>query len=264
MATDAPSPPAAVERATALLDEHHAAAGRMRSEGYLDLLGRAAPASPGAAQDVMLSGALPVVYERWWRPAWGRLAKGVRGPSMEDEHRIASELLAIHEGDAVLDVACGTGNFTRRFARAAGTGGLTVGIDLSETMLARAVADTRAAGLAEQTAYVRGDAERLPFADATFDAVCCFAALNLMSDPMTSIESMARVLAPGGRIALFTSARMRSPWLRFTQEMAVLPAGMRLFGVDELTGALERLGFTEVRRLATGWTQFVGGVLPSR
>jgi SAM-dependent methyltransferase len=248
----------------ALLDEEHSGAGRMRPEGYLDLIGESAPKSPGAAQDVMLSAALPVVYERWWRPAWGRVAKGLRGPSMQDEHRIAAELLAISPGDTVLDVACGTGNFTRGFARAAGADGLTVGIDLSETMLARAVSDTRAAGLGDQTAYVRGDAERLPFASDTFDAVCCFAALNLMDDPMTSIESMARVLAPGGRIALFTSARMRSPWLRFTQEMAVLPSGMRLFGVDELASALERLGFTQVRRLATGWTQFVGGVLPSR
>jgi SAM-dependent methyltransferase len=264
VAAEGPSLPDAVARTSELLDEGHADQGRMRPEGYLDVLGDSAPSSPGAAQDVMLSGALPVVYERWWRPAWGRLAKGLRGPSMEDEHRIAGELLGIEEGDAVLDVACGTGNFTRRFARAAGEDGLTVGIDLSETMLARAVADTRTAGFAERTAYVRGDAERLPFADATFDAVCCFAALNLMADPITSIESMARVLAPGGRIALFTSARMRSPWLRLGQDLAVLPSGMRLFEVDELTGALRLLGFTEVRRLATGWTQFVGGVLPAR
>ena len=65
----------------------------------------------------------------------------------------------------MLDVACGTGNFTRRFARAVGDAGLAVGTDLSETMLTRAVADTDAAGLAGHTAYIRCDAERLPFAD---------------------------------------------------------------------------------------------------
>ena len=37
----------------------------------------------------MLTRALPVVYERWWRPALGRMFKGVLGPGMADEHRIA-------------------------------------------------------------------------------------------------------------------------------------------------------------------------------
>lgn len=211
----------------------------------------------------MLSGALPKIYERWWRPALGRVAKGIRGPGMEDEHRIADRLLELHPGDGVLDVACGTGNFTRRFARAVGPEGLAVGIDLSETMLARAVTDTGAAGLEGQTAYIRGDAERLPFRDHAFDAVCCFAALNLMSDPMLAIEDMARVLTPGGRIALFTSARFRTPGLRAWQIAGSMQSGMTMFEPDALTGALERNGFTDVKQLTTGATQFVGGVLPS-
>ena len=209
----------------------------------------------------MLTGALPKVYERWWRPAWGRLAKGVLGPSMEDEHRIARELLELHAGDGVLDVACGTGNFTRRFARAVGPQGLAVGVDLSETMLARAVADTRSAGLDHQAAYVRAGAEELPFLDHVFDAACCFAGLNLMANPHSAIAEMARVLVPGGRIALFTSAQFRTPGLRLWQSAATIPSGMTMFGQDELTGALKANGFEDVRRLLSGTTQFVGGVL---
>ena len=80
---------------------------------------------------------------------------------MKDEHRIARLLLGLGPRDGVLDVACGTGNFTRGFARTVGEEGLAVGIDVSETMLARAVADTADAGLAN-VAFVRGDAQELP------------------------------------------------------------------------------------------------------
>jgi ubiquinone/menaquinone biosynthesis C-methylase UbiE len=208
----------------------------------------------------MLSSAVPRVYERWWRPAWGRLAKGVLGPGMADEHRIARLLLGLSPGDGVLDVGCGTGNFSRDFARSVGPGGLVVGIDLSETMLTRAVADTGDAGL-EQVAYVRGDAERLPFRDQSFDGVCCFAAINLFADPMAALDSMTRVLTPGGRVALFTSVRGRSAPLRALESALQERSGARMFERGELTGALEQRGFTEIRQRLTGITQFVGGQL---
>ena len=262
MATAAPprATGRALERARALATTDAGNALELR-DGYLDDVGGFLPKSTGSVQDIMLTGALPKVYERWWRPAWGRIAKGVRGPSMEDEHRIARRLLELHPGDAVLDVACGTGNFTRRFARAVGPEGLAVGVDLSETMLARAVRDTRSAGLDHQAAYVRAGAEKLPFLDHTFDAACCFAGLNLMADPHAAIADMARVLAPGGRIALFTSAQFRTPGLRLWQTLATVPSGMTMFGQDELTGALAANGFEDVRVLLSGTTQFVGGVL---
>ena len=250
----------ALERVRALLDPEGGDAVELR-DGYLDAIGGYLPKSTGSVQDIMLTGALPRVYERWWRPALGRIAKGLRGPSMEDEHRIARRLLDLRPGDAVLDVACGTGNFTRRFAQAVEPTGLAVGVDLSETMLARAVRDTRSAGLDGQAAYMRAAAEELPFLDHTFDAVCCFAGLNLMADPHAAIADMTRVLTPGGRIALFTSAQFRTPGLRLWQSAATIPSGMTMFGQDELTGALERGGFQDVRRLLSGTTQFVGGVL---
>src|SRR5258708_1057383 len=103
---------------------------------YLDLISGELP-STGAAQDLMRSGLVPRIYERYWRPALGRLAKGVTGPGMAEEIRIARLLLGLGEGDVVLDVACGPGNFTREFARAVGPDGLAVGIDGSRTMLER-------------------------------------------------------------------------------------------------------------------------------
>ena len=208
----------------------------------------------------MLTGVVPRIYERWWRPALGRVAKGVFGPGMSDERRIARLLLGLSPGDGVLDVACGVGNFTREFARSVGADGLAVGIDVSETMLTRAVGDTRDAGL-DQVAYVRGDAAELPFLAGSFDAVCCFAAFHLFADPMQALDRMTAVLAPGGRIALFTSVRGRSAPVRTVESVLTARSGARMFEQDEVVRALERRGFAEVRQRITGITQFVGGRL---
>jgi len=253
--------PPALDRALPLLAPWAREEGRLRPEGYLDLVGEAAPESTGMTQDLMVSRVVPAIYEHWWRPALGRVAKGVMGPGMQDEHRIARLLLGLSPGDGVLDVACGTGNFTRDFARTVGADGLVVGIDLSETMLARAVVDTDQAALLDRTAYVRGDATELPFVDSSFDGVCCFAALHLFADPHRALDRMTEVLTPGGRIAIFTSAQGRTrlvrPWMSLTGRRS----GMQVFEQDEVVGMLERRGYTEIQQQITGVTQFVGGRL---
>jgi SAM-dependent methyltransferase len=249
----------ALQRAFPLLDTEVRDQARVHSAGYLDLIGGAGPQSTGTVQDLMLTGVVPRIYERWWRPALGRVMKGVRGPGMADEHRIARSLLDLTPGDAVLDVACGTGNFTRGFARAVGPEGLALGIDVSEPMLARAVSDTQSAGLVDRTAYVRGNAQELPFVDGVFDGVCCFAALHLFADPSRALDRMSALLAPGGRIAIFTSVRGRSAPLRTWESVAGARSGMRLFERDEVTRGLQRRGFDDVKQLVTGVTQFVGG-----
>jgi SAM-dependent methyltransferase len=229
-------------------------------DGYVDLLGPETHESPGLVQNFMLSSVVPQIYERWWRPALGRVAKGVFGPGMADEKRIARLLLALSPGDGVLDVGCGTGNFTRDFARSVGPDGLVVGLDVSETMLRRAVSDTAAGGF-DQVAYVRGDAADAPFLDASFDAVCCFAALNLFADPYAALDSFTRVLTPGGRLAIFTSVRGRSLPLRTAERVIQAQSGMNLFERDELVDALVERGYVNVRQRLTGMTQFVGGRL---
>jgi ubiquinone/menaquinone biosynthesis C-methylase UbiE len=227
-------------------------------DGFLDALGDAQPESAGMAHDLMFSTVLPRVYEDWWRPAWGRVLKGVFGPGMADERRIARLLMGLSPGDGVLDVACGTGNFTRDFARAVGPTGLVVGFDASETMLRRAVAETE--GL-EQVAYVRGDVVDMPFREQSFDAVCCFAALNLFAEPMKALDSMTSMLTPGGRIAIFTSARTRSAPLRTFESIVRAQSGIHMFERRELVDALEQRGYAEIRQRITGFTQFVGGRL---
>jgi ubiquinone/menaquinone biosynthesis C-methylase UbiE len=250
----------AAARAEALLTaEARARAARARRP-WIETLPPEPPASPGPVQALMLSPLLARVYERWWRPAWGRLAKGVLGPGMAEERRIARLMLALAPGDRVLDVACGTGSFTRELARAVGPDGLAVGLDVSEPMLRRAVAETVGAGL-PQAAWIRADAEELPFRAAAFDGVCCFAALNLMANPMRALDRMAAILRPGGRIALFTSASARSALIRAPESLAARLSGMRMFDQRDLVDALEERGFEDVSQRLTGVTQFVGGRL---
>lgn len=257
---DATALPPALERVLPLLDPVLRPTADQVTDGYLDLLGDGArPRETGRAQRLMFSRALPVVYERAWRPALGRLAKGPLGPNMHEERRIARLMLALEPGDGVLDIGCGPGNFTREFARSVGEGGLAVGFDASPTMLARAARERPGGGVA----YLRGDATRLPFRDQAFDAVCCFAALHMVDEPFMALDEMTRVLTPGGRIALLTTCRTRSGPGRTWDGLIGLGTGQRMFERDEVVAALQDRGFAPVRRRVAGLAQFVGGRLDS-
>jgi ubiquinone/menaquinone biosynthesis C-methylase UbiE len=253
--------PGGLERSLALLDPARRPPSAPFADGYLDLLQSEPPPEPtGLAQRIMLSRAVPLVYERWWRPALGRIAKGPFGPSMSEERRIARLLLGLGPGDGVLDVACGPGNFVRDFARLVGRDGLIVGIDTSPTMLARAVADTPVARTPRgNVAFMRVSATSLPFRDQSFDAVCCFAALHLFDRPFDALDEMTRVLTRGGRIAILTSCRTRTPPARTWDAFVGSRLGMKMFEPDEITGALDQRGFAPVRRKIAGLAQFVGG-----
>jgi SAM-dependent methyltransferase len=224
--------------------------------GYLDLLG---PEEAGgrAAQRLMRSRALPQIYQRFWRPLGGRFLMGLTGPGTDEEHRIALEMLSISPGDRVLDVACGPGNFSRDFARAAGVG-LVVGLDASSTMLGVAIRDNALGNVA----YLRGDARDLPFRDGSFDAACCLAALYLIEEPMRALAELVRVLAPGGRLALMSSCN-RGPVSTPAVDSVVRGlTGVRIFGREELTGALEAMGMIAVDRRLSGLAQFVSARKP--
>jgi len=240
---------------------------RRERDGYVDLLGDDDdPTGSGPGQRLMVSRMLPLIYERVWRPIGGRLLMG--GVDMATEHRTAVEMLALGNvaererrrrsalasqanPKFVLDVACGTGGFTRRFADVVGPEGVVVGVDASGTMLAQAV---REGGGAK---YVRASASALPFRDGSFDAVCCFAALYLIEEPLAALAEIARVLAPGGRVALLSSVA-RGPLPAGVADAMVRPlTGVRIFGRDDLTGELRRQGLIDIRQKMRGLAQFV-------
>ena len=236
----------AIEQALALFEQRPAKPDA--TDGYIDLLGGDDPTGSGLGQQAMVSTLIPRIYERVWRPVLASVAMAGR----RDDRRMALDMLAVSAGDRVLDVACGPGNFTRAFARASGDG-LVVGLDASRTMLGQAVREPNPPNVA----YVRGDAGALPFRDGSFDAVCCFAALYFIEQPMRAIDEIVRVLAPGGRVALLSSV-VRGPMPAGAANAVVRRlSGMRVFGADELSGALRDRGLTAVDRQLAGFAQFV-------
>jgi SAM-dependent methyltransferase len=249
------SDPSSSLAAARTLDLLHAArrpAHLQPPEGYLDLLGDEDPTGPHPGQRWMASRVLPLIYERLWRPLGGRLLMGAIGPDMRGEHRIALGMLSLTAGERVLDVGCGPGNFTRIFAGAV-SDGLVVGLDASRTMLARAVQETHA----DNVVYMRADACDLPFRDASFDAICCFAALYLIERPMRAVDEIARVLAPDGRVALLSSCNRGPLPAAITSPFVKGLTGVRIFSREELTGALATRGLTDVQQRVSGLAQFV-------
>ncbi len=259
MASLAPSPTPAMDRALELLEADRRLAELTVEAGYLDLLGAQDAIQRHPNQRTMANRFVPPIYERFTRPLLGRILMGPKAPGTRGEHRLALEMLALATDARVLDVACGPGNFTRDFAAAAGDG-LVVGADASQPMLAFAARTASA-----NTAYVRCDACALPFRAESFDAVCCFGALHLFRDPWLALDEIVRVLAPGGRVALLTvCSKFDGRALRVVQRAARLLTGAQVFARDELPQALRARGLTDVEQRLAGSGQFVSARLPAR
>ena len=106
----------------------------------------------------------------------------------------------VRAGQSVLDVACGTGVAARAARDVVGSGSRVVGLDLNPAML-EVARDAR-----PDLEWAQGDAEDLPFAEAEFDVALCQSALFFFADPGRAVAEMARVVVPGGMVALQTYA----------------------------------------------------------
>jgi ubiquinone/menaquinone biosynthesis C-methylase UbiE len=106
------------------------------------------------------------------------------------------ELAALRPGLRVLDVACGTGLVARLAARMVGVDGRVAALDLNPAMLA--VATELPAVEGAPIEWVEGDAQVLPFAEASFDVVCCQLGLQFFPDRGRAVREMKRVLVPDG------------------------------------------------------------------
>jgi len=210
------------------------------------------------AQRLMRNPVLASVYERAWRPFLGWSLMGFDLDHLRHERRLTVEALRLTDGDVVLDVACGPGNFTSAFAAAVEPSGRAIGLDLSAAMLARARRDN---GHPRAT-YLRADAHHLPFPDHSLDAVSCYAALYLMPDPFDAFDEMLRVLRPGGRISLMTSLASSRPLVRRVQTRALGVGGLTMFDRDEFTGRLRAAGFTGTTQAIHGVAQYVSASAP--
>jgi demethylmenaquinone methyltransferase/2-methoxy-6-polyprenyl-1,4-benzoquinol methylase len=173
---------------------------------------------------------------------------------------------AVRPGDRVLDAACGTGDLAIAAREA---GGEVTGLDFSERMLERARRKSDA------IEWVRGDLLALPFEDAAFDAATIGFGIRNVDDLDAGLRELARVVRPGGRLAVLEITRPRGvlrPFFRLWFDVLVplagkalpggaaysyLPASVRRFpGPDDLADALRRAGFADV-----GYRLLAGGIV---
>lgn len=217
------------------------------SKGYLDLLGAqpventALPKSAGAAPALFTLPVVAMIYDNT-QAVMRKLFPALQLPL---------EWLNIPQGGVVLDVGCGPGSVTALLAHATGPGGLALGLDFSEAMLARAVR----AEAGPQIGFLRADAQHLPFRAETFDAVTSIAVLQLIPDPVAAVGEMARVLKPAGRLAVMAPTAGRAA--RFWRKLPNF--GANVFGEDELGDILEEHGFVSVRTKHFGTIQWARG-----
>ncbi len=161
-------------------------------------------------------------------------------------------------GQAVLDVASGTAGVALQIA--ARSGATVVGVDLTEQMLCQGQRNVAGSAVADRIHLVAGRAEQLPFADATFDALTFTYLLRYVLDPQATLDELARVVRPGGRVAslefmLPPSRFWRAWWWLYTR--LLLPAGGLLTGGREWFGVGRFLGPSisgHYRRYPLSWT----------
>lgn len=137
------------------------------------------------------------------------------------------------EDKTILEVACGTGRFTNMLAD---QGADIVALDISREMMEQGRDKARAASVADQVEYMRGDASRLPFPDDHFDAVFAMRFFHLLDSPVNYLQELARVTNDQIFFDTFNrrSARMLYTWL--------LPMGSRLYSRSEVSMLLDASG----------------------
>ncbi len=185
----------------------------------------------------------------WTAGDFGRIATGY-APGAAD---FIARLLPL-QGERVLDVACGTGNLALPAARA---GAITTGIDIAPNLITQAIDNAAAEHLTAR--FEVGDAEKLPFANGSFDTVVSMFGAMFAARPLRAASELMRVTRKGGRIAManWTPTGFIGMMLRTVVAYVPPPPGAvsvlqwgdeevmhdRLAGVNTLTMVRRRMTF---------------------
>ncbi|PPS03915.1 hypothetical protein GOBAR_AA16764 [Gossypium barbadense] len=148
-----------------------------------------------AGTELFRSPFVSFVYERGWRQNFNR--RGFSGP--DEEFRMAQEYFKPVEGGILVDVSCGSGLFSRKFAKSRIYSGV-IALDFSENMLRQCndFIEQDACILASNIALVRADVSRLPFSSGSIDAVHAGAALHCWPSPLNAVAEISSILRSGG------------------------------------------------------------------
>jgi SAM-dependent methyltransferase len=149
------------------------------------------------------------------------------------------DAVGLEPGQAVLDVAGGTGIVARTAADRVGAAGRVVGVDLNEGML------SVARRVRPDLEWRLGDAHDLPLPDDTFDAVVCQSALMFFADATQALREMGRVCRPGGTVGVQVYSSLDAqpaygPWISMVARHAG-PDAMSLLSTYWVHGDLDAL-----------------------
>ena len=181
--------------------------------------------------------------------------------------RFTIEMSGLRRGHKVLDLAGGTGDLSMRFAPIVGKEGQVVLADINEAMLAVGRDRVIDRGMQSNITVAQADAENLPFASDSFDCVCIAYGLRNVTRKEKALQSILRVLKPGGRLLVLEFSKPQNPVLSkaydaFSELWPI--AGKMIVGDSDsyrylvesirvhpdqetLRGMMEDAGFTDVR-----------------
>ncbi len=181
--------------------------------------------------------------------------------------RFAIDCAGVRPGQKILDVAGGTGDLTAKFSRLTGEQGEVVLADINDSMLKVGREKLRNKGIVNNIHYVQANAESLPFPDNHFDLITIGFGLRNVTHKDKAIESMFRVLKPGGRLLILEFSKPTNVVMSKLYDLysfKILPKMGQLIAKDSdsyqylaesirmhpdqetLKGMMESVGFEEV------------------
>jgi len=189
--------------------------------------------------------------------------------------RTAVKMMALGEGNWVIDICGGTGDLSILAGRRVGFAGRVVLLDINWAMLKRGRPKVMASPRGDQIFYVQGDAEEISFSDESFDAAMVGFGIRNLTHMEAGFKEMHRVLKPGGKLMCLEFSKPTAPafrklydfysfhimpllgWLIVGSRKAYtyLPESIRLFPMPkELTSLLKEIGFQPVthKKLTNG------------
>lgn len=197
-------------------------------DGYIDFASNLKMKSTGIGQFMLQDPLLISRYETDTRPAFlnimGGNWDGELTPYTEDDY--LKKWLA-HADGPVLDLACGTGRWTRTIVDVVGQNRV-IGLDLSIAML-KTMQNTVPSIL-----LVRADAAKLPISTASLSAVNCSNSLQLFPNPPAVIKEVARCLKEGGTFTVSTYRNAKRPLYRYFQMRHESAFGVRSFAEEDI------------------------------
>lgn len=146
------------------------------------------------------------------------------------------EMSGVRTGNKVLDLAGGTGDLTMKFSEIVGPEGQVVLADINDSMIKVGRDRLIDKGIVGNVNYVQANAECLPFPGQTFDCITIAFGLRNVTDKQAALESMARVLKPGGRLLVLEFSKTDNPLLTKaydTYSFNILPKIGKLVADDE-------------------------------